>query len=182
MGNKNIIVRSHIKQPSPGRYTTKSVLHTPSHFNGIQQSVERSKEICLPIMSRSEEVNIQLMRGTTKIQRIYYRNFLKTDNAKQVQKISLESLMPTSNIMPESNFGATPISNLVLLESSPLAPPNILLEPHPIQPMNLIRTTSTPSTTIFRIQHNPPYDISLMSVVPQTTSLDKTLKAAFLEL
>jgi hypothetical protein len=36
MWNKNIIVRSNIKQPSPGRYSTKSVLHTPSHSNGIQ--------------------------------------------------------------------------------------------------------------------------------------------------
>jgi hypothetical protein len=59
-------------------------------------------------MSCSEKVNISLMRGTRKLQMICYSSFLKMSNAKQVRKESLQSLIPTPNVMPESNFGAIP--------------------------------------------------------------------------
>ena len=68
MGNKNIIVRSNIKQPSPKRYPTEFVLRTQSYFNGIQQSVERGKEMDLPIMNHSVEDKIPLIGGTRKPQ------------------------------------------------------------------------------------------------------------------
>jgi hypothetical protein len=40
MGNKNIVARSNIKQPSPRKNPTKTVFTTQSHSNGIQQSGE----------------------------------------------------------------------------------------------------------------------------------------------
>jgi hypothetical protein len=40
MGNKNLVVRSNIQQPSLGRNSTEFVLIAPSHSNGIQQIEE----------------------------------------------------------------------------------------------------------------------------------------------
>jgi hypothetical protein len=58
MGNKDIVVRSNIKQLSLGKYPTKLVFATPSQSKGVQQIKERGKKIHLSIMSHSEKVNI----------------------------------------------------------------------------------------------------------------------------
>jgi hypothetical protein len=58
MGNKDIVVRSNIKQPSLGRYPIKFVFTTPSQSEGIQLIKVRGKKNHLPIISHSEKINI----------------------------------------------------------------------------------------------------------------------------
>jgi len=56
--NKDIVVRSNIKQPSLGRYPIKFVFTTPSQSEGIQLIKVRGKKNHLPIISHSEKINI----------------------------------------------------------------------------------------------------------------------------
>jgi hypothetical protein len=155
MGNKSLRVRFNIKQPSFGRNPTKPVLTILSHSNGIQQGEEWGKIIHLPIMSRYEKVNSPLIGGTKKLQMVRHISILKTGNAKQVRKRCLKSLSPTSNIMPKTNFRAIPHLKSSVARQLPI-PPNIISEPHPMRPMNLVRTPPTPNTAIFKIYNHPP--------------------------
>jgi hypothetical protein len=103
MGNKNIVVRSDIKQPSLGRYPIKFVFTTLSQFDGIQQIKERGKEIHLPIMSHFEKINIPLIRVTQKHQIVCHGGILISSQTKQVRKSCLEDLIP-KHIMSKPNF------------------------------------------------------------------------------
>lgn len=91
MGNKNIVARSNIKQPSPRKTPTKTVFTTQSHSNGIQQSGEWGEYVHLPIVSHSEKINIPLMGGIRKLQMVFHCSILLNGNAKQVWKSCLET-------------------------------------------------------------------------------------------
>jgi hypothetical protein len=64
MGNKDSVEKSNVKQPSLGRAPTKLVLTSPSQYKGVQQIENRSKDIHLRIMYRSDKAYIPLIRVT----------------------------------------------------------------------------------------------------------------------
>jgi hypothetical protein len=94
MGNKDILVRFDIEQPSLVRNLAKLALTAPSEF-GVQQSKERGKEIHLQIMSHPDKVNIPLMRVAQKHQMVSHRGILITSQIEQVWKNYPEGLIPT---------------------------------------------------------------------------------------
>jgi hypothetical protein len=81
--------------------TQQSLSSPPSQFKGIQQIEERGKEIHLPIINRSQKINIPLMRGIRKLQMVCH-NSLK--HAILYKSKNLGGLIPTPHIMPESNL------------------------------------------------------------------------------
>jgi hypothetical protein len=64
MGNKDIVERSNIKQPSLGRDPTKLVFTYPSQSKGIEKIEKQNKDIPLSIMCHSDKAYIPLMRAT----------------------------------------------------------------------------------------------------------------------
>jgi hypothetical protein len=104
--NKDIVERSNIEQPSPGRNPTMLVFTSPFQYDGIQQIEERGKEIHLPIMSCYDKVKITLMRVTRKLQVISHGNIHKMGSIGQVRKRYLEDLILIPSAMPKYNFGA----------------------------------------------------------------------------
>lgn len=106
MGNKNIVVRSDIKQLSLRRNPTKLVFAALSKFVEVQLIKERGKKIHFSIMSCFEKVNIPLTRVARKHQMVNDRSILTTSQIEQVWKKDHEGLIPAPHIMPEFNFRA----------------------------------------------------------------------------
>jgi hypothetical protein len=156
MGNKDIVVWFDVEQPSLGRNLTKFVFTTPTQSEGMQQIEEQGTVIHLPIVSCSQKVNIQLMRGTRKLQMVCHIIFLIRVILNKFGKRYLESLIPTPHVMPKYNFGAVTHFKSRMTRELSLAPPYIFPKSHIICPMDLIWTPPTPHTTMFRINNHPP--------------------------
>jgi len=83
---------------------TQQSLSSPLHLN-LNECNKQGKEIHLSIVSRSQKVNIPLIRGTRKLKMVCHGIFLETCNIEQLWKSYLEGLISTPHVMPESNFG-----------------------------------------------------------------------------
>jgi len=68
---KDPVKGSNIKLPFVRRDSPKLVFSFPSHSMGIQQSVEGSQDIYLPIVSPSNKSNISLKGTNRKVQLSY---------------------------------------------------------------------------------------------------------------
>jgi hypothetical protein len=112
-------------------------------------------------MNRTSKQNIPWDDAIMSLHNILHPSILSTSNKKQLRKEDLQRNFPTPNIMPKQNFRTIP--DLISHMRSKIipSPPNAFPHAKPIRTPNLLRTPTTPQTTIFDLHHLSPKSISL---------------------